>query len=93
MRKRRITRFIACFCGLDKLAGLAHQGRHSSVRFRIDATLREVVQTNRALHAALMSRLKIMPELAIAEKRLPQDGRISLRWSSRAVDMGVGEAQ
>ena len=53
--------------------------RHSSVRFRVDGTLREVVQPNRALHAALISRLKIMAELDIAEKRLPQDGRISLR--------------
>ena len=51
--------------------------RHSSVRFRVDGTLREVVQPNRALHAALISRLKIMAELDIAEKRLPQDGRIS----------------
>ena len=50
--------------------------RHSSVRFRVDGTLREVVQPNRALHAALISRLKIMAELDIAEKRLPQDGRI-----------------
>ncbi|TXJ17575.1 MAG: type II secretion system protein GspE, partial [Alicycliphilus sp.] len=53
--------------------------RHSSVRFRVDGTLREVVQPNRALHAALISRLKIMAELDISEKRLPQDGRISLR--------------
>ena len=63
--------------------------RLSSVRFRIDGTLREVVQPNRALHAALISRLKIMAELDIAEKRLPQDGRISLRLGSRAVDVRV----
>ena len=63
--------------------------RHSSVRFRIDGTLREVVQPNRALHAALISRLKIMAELDIAEKRLPQDGRISLRLGVRAVDVRV----
>ena len=63
--------------------------RHSSVRFRIDGTLREVVQPNRALHAALISRLKIMAELDIAEKRLPQDGRISLRLGARAVDVRV----
>ena len=41
--------------------------RHSSVRFRVDGTLREVVQPNRALHAALISRLKIMAELDISE--------------------------
>jgi general secretion pathway protein E len=63
--------------------------RHSSVRFRVDGTLREVVQPNRALHAALISRLKIMAELDIAEKRLPQDGRISLRLGQRAIDVRV----
>jgi general secretion pathway protein E len=63
--------------------------RTSSVRFRVDGTLREVVQPNRALHAALISRLKIMAELDIAEKRLPQDGRISLRIGTRAVDVRV----
>ena len=63
--------------------------RHSSVRFRVDGTLREVVQPNRALHAALISRLKIMAELDIAEKRLPQDGRISLRLGTRAIDVRV----
>jgi general secretion pathway protein E len=63
--------------------------RNSSVRFRVDGTLREVVQPNRALHAALISRLKIMAELDIAEKRLPQDGRISLRIGTRAMDVRV----
>ncbi|NMM10653.1 MAG: Flp pilus assembly complex ATPase component TadA [Polaromonas sp.] len=63
--------------------------RHSSVRFRVDGSLRDVVQPNRALHAALISRLKIMAELDIAEKRLPQDGRISLRIGTRAVDVRV----
>jgi general secretion pathway protein E len=63
--------------------------RTSSVRFRVDGSLREVVQPNRALHAALISRLKIMAELDIAEKRLPQDGRISLRIGGRAVDVRV----
>ncbi|XAH22703.1 ATPase, T2SS/T4P/T4SS family [Xylophilus sp. GW821-FHT01B05] len=63
--------------------------RHSSVRFRVDGALREVVQPNRALHAALISRLKIMADLDISEKRLPQDGRISLRIGTRAVDVRV----
>ena len=63
--------------------------RSSAVRFRVDGTLREVVQPNKALHAALISRLKIMAELDIAEKRLPQDGRISLRIGGRAVDVRV----
>ena len=63
--------------------------RSSSVRFRVDGTLREVVQPNKALHAAMISRLKIMAELDIAEKRLPQDGRISLRIGGRAIDVRV----
>ncbi len=63
--------------------------RHSSVRFRVDGSLREVVQPNRALHAALISRLKIMADLDISEKRLPQDGRISLRLGTRAIDVRV----
>lgn len=63
--------------------------RNSSVRFRIDGTLREVVQAHRAVHAALISRLKIMADLDISEKRLPQDGRISLRIGTRAVDVRV----
>lgn len=63
--------------------------RHSSVRFRVDGTLREIVQPNKALHAALISRLKIMADLDISEKRLPQDGRISLRIGMRGVDVRV----
>ena len=63
--------------------------RHSSVRFRVDGVLREVAQPHRALHAALISRLKIMAELDIAEKRLPQDGRISLRLGQRAIHIRV----
>ena len=63
--------------------------RSSAVRFRVDGTLREVVQPNKALHAALISRLKLLAELDIAEKRLPQDGRISLRIGGRAIDVRV----
>ena len=63
--------------------------RHSSVRFRVDGALREVVHPNSALLAALISRLKIMADLDISEKRLPQDGRISLRLGTRAIDVRV----
>ncbi len=51
----------------------------SVVRFRLDGTLHTVAEPHRALHAAMLSRIKIMANLDIAEKRLPQDGRISLR--------------
>ena len=59
------------------------------VRFRIDGMLRDVVEPPRALHGALVSRLKIMAGLDIAEKRLPQDGRIALKLGDRQVDVRV----
>ncbi|AXE29192.1 type II secretion system protein GspE [Chromobacterium phragmitis] len=61
----------------------------STVRFRLDGTLRDVVSPHRALHAAMVSRIKIMANLDIAEKRIPQDGRISLRLGGRPVDVRV----
>jgi general secretion pathway protein E len=61
----------------------------SVVRFRIDGVLRDVIEPPRALHAALVSRLKIMASLDIAEKRMPQDGRITLRLGDKSVDVRV----
>ena len=63
--------------------------RHSVVRFRRDGILRDIAQPHRGLHAAMASRIKIMAHLDIAEKRLPQDGRIGLRLAGRAVDVRV----
>ncbi|MBC7988737.1 MAG: Flp pilus assembly complex ATPase component TadA, partial [Luteimonas sp.] len=62
---------------------------YSLVRFRVDGTLRDIVRPKRALHAALVSRIKIMAALDIAEKRMPQDGRITLRVGGRPVDVRV----
>jgi len=59
------------------------------VRFRVDGVLREVLQPKRELAPLLVSRIKVMARLDIAEKRLPQDGRISLRVAGRAVDVRV----
>lgn len=59
------------------------------VRFRIDGVLQEILQTRRALAPLVVSRIKVMSKLDIAEKRLPQDGRISLRIAGRAVDVRV----
>ena len=59
------------------------------VRFRVDGVLREVLQPPRAMAPLLVSRIKVMAKLDIAEKRLPQDGRISLRIAGRAVDVRV----
>lgn len=62
---------------------------HSAVRFRVDGTLRDVLQPRRELHSALISRIKIMASLDIAEKRLPQDGRITLRIGGKPMDVRV----
>ena len=59
------------------------------VRFRVDGVLREVLQSKRAVAPLVVSRVKVMSKLDIAEKRLPQDGRISLRIAGRAVDVRV----
>ncbi|WP_312240770.1 type II secretion system ATPase GspE [Pantoea sp.] len=59
------------------------------IRFRIDGVLIPVLQPARKLSAMLISRIKVMARLDIAEKRLPQDGRISLRLGSRAIDVRV----
>lgn len=59
------------------------------IRFRIDGILREVLQPPRALALLLSSRVKVMAKLDIAEKRLPQDGRISLKIAGRNVDVRV----
>jgi general secretion pathway protein E len=62
---------------------------YSVVRYRIDGVLRDIVRPRRALHAALVSRIKVMANLDIAEKRLPQDGRIMLRLGGRPIDVRV----
>ena len=59
------------------------------VRFRIDGVLRDALEPPRALHAALVSRVKIMASLDIAEKRLPQDGRLALKLGDKQVDVRV----
>jgi len=59
------------------------------VRFRIDGVLREVLSPQKAIAAAVVSRIKVMAKLDIAERRLPQDGRISLRVAGRPVDVRV----
>lgn len=61
----------------------------SVVRLRIDGTLRDLIEPARALHGAIVSRVKIMSQLDIAEKRLPQDGRITLRIAGKPVDVRV----
>ena len=59
------------------------------VRFRVDGVMREIVSPKRALAPLLVSRIKVMAKLDIAEKRVPQDGRMGLRIGGREVDVRV----
>lgn len=61
----------------------------SIVRFRVDGVLRDILSPRRELHGTLVSRIKVMSKLDIAEKRLPQDGRMSLRVAEHPVDVRV----
>ncbi|MDR3492532.1 MAG: type II secretion system ATPase GspE [Gammaproteobacteria bacterium] len=59
------------------------------VRFRVDGILREILEPQRVLAPLIVSRIKVMAKLDIAEKRLPQDGRITLRVGGHVVDVRV----
>src|SRR6184192_1057596 len=59
------------------------------IRFRMDGVLHEMLSPPKRLESAILSRLKIMSNLDIAERRLPQDGRIKLRYNSREIDFRV----
>ena len=63
--------------------------RHSSVRYRVDGQLREVLRPRREFHPALVSRVKVMAKLDIAEHRLPQDGRVHVVVDRREIDLRV----
>jgi len=63
--------------------------RHFRVRYRIDGVLREVERPPKRLQAAIISRIKIMSNLNIAEKRLPQDGGFKARIQGREIDFRV----
>ncbi len=59
------------------------------VRYRIDGVLHDVESAPKKLQAAVVSRIKIMAKLNIAERRLPQDGRIRLKFADREIDLRV----
>jgi type IV pilus assembly protein PilB len=63
--------------------------REVQVRLRIDGVLHTVTRQRQSVHAGVVSRLKIMSDLDIAERRLPQDGRISLRSGGKEIDLRV----
>ncbi len=68
---------------------LAPDGRELRVRFRVDGVLHDVTTVQRRMAAGVISRIKIMAEMNIAEKRLPQDGRVGLVVDGRHVDLRV----
>jgi len=68
---------------------LAPERGELRVRFRVDGVLREVMTVPRRMAAGVVSRVKIMTELDIAERRLPQDGRVGLTVEGRRVDLRV----
>ena len=59
------------------------------IRFRIDGVLHEVMRSPRSIQAGVISRLKVMADINIAERRVPQDGRISMKVGGRAIDLRV----
>jgi type IV pilus assembly protein PilB len=68
---------------------MAPEGRDMRVRFRIDGVLQDITTVPRKMAAGVVSRIKIMAELNIAEKRMPQDGRVGLSVDGRHVDLRV----
>jgi type IV pilus assembly protein PilB len=68
---------------------LAPDGRELRVRFRVDGVLQDVTTVPRRMASGVISRVKIMAELNIAERRLPQDGRVGLAVDGRHVDLRV----
>lgn len=78
--------------GIKDVASDIHiepQEKTLRVRFRIDGMLREVGSFPRDIHAAIIARIKIISEMDIAERRIPQDGRIKIREAGRDVDVRV----
>jgi type IV pilus assembly protein PilB len=59
------------------------------IRFRIDGVLHEVMRSPRAIQAGVISRLKVMADINIAERRVPQDGRITMKVNGRGIDLRV----
>lgn len=65
------------------------QERTLRVRFRIDGVLHDVMHPPKRLHPSLVSRIKVMANMDIAERRIPQDGRVTMKVEGRAIDVRV----
>jgi len=63
--------------------------RHTTIRFRVDGMLREVLRPRREFHPAIVSRVKVMAKMDIAERRVPQDGRMHVMVEGRAIDLRI----
>ena len=63
--------------------------KHSSIRYRIDGQLVETLQPRRTMHAAIVSRIKVMGRMDIAEQRTPQDGRCQVAIEGKEVDLRI----
>lgn len=63
--------------------------KHTAVRYRVDGQLREVLRPRREMHPAIVSRLKVMGKMDIAEHRAPQDGRIHVLVEGREIDLRI----
>jgi type IV pilus assembly protein PilB len=63
--------------------------RDVRIRFRVDGVLHEVMRSPKNIHGGLVSRLKVMADINIAERRIPQDGRVSLKVGSTSVDLRI----
>jgi type IV pilus assembly protein PilB len=80
------------YCAVRQKASDIHvePGHHcTTVRFRVDGMLREALRPRREFHPAIVSRLKVMAKLDIAEHRIPQDGRIHVRVDGREIDLRI----
>ncbi len=78
--------------GVDATASDIHiepYDKELRTRFRIDGILREVMTPPKKMHKAIVSRIKIMAKMKIAEKRLPQDGRIRVKIRGKPIDLRV----
>ncbi len=63
--------------------------RDLRVRYRIDGVLHEVMRPPKSIQSGILSRLKIMADINIAERRIPQDGRVNVKLGGRAIDLRV----
>ncbi|MEG1863555.1 MAG: ATPase, T2SS/T4P/T4SS family, partial [Oscillospiraceae bacterium] len=65
------------------------QEKYLRIRYRIDGVLHEVMEQSRKLHASVISRIKVMSGMDIAERRVPQDGRATIKLDGKTVDLRV----